>query len=91
MRERGFGGIYAVGKGSRHPPVFACFTYTPDGGSKTGGYALVGKGQTCDTRLNLCLGFNAAFMSQHIVLVAGIVFDSGGLSVSVVYSSRRTF
>ncbi|VDN07339.1 unnamed protein product [Thelazia callipaeda] len=47
LQEQGFGGIYNVGKASSFPPVFACFSYTPNNATKT--YALVGKGIVYDT------------------------------------------
>jgi probable aminopeptidase NPEPL1 len=47
LKEQGFGGIYHVGKAAVHPPVFACFSYTPDGASEN--IALVGKGIVYDT------------------------------------------
>lgn len=47
MKEQGFGGIYNVGKAADHPPVFACFSYTPTGASEN--IALVGKGIVYDT------------------------------------------
>ena len=34
LKERGFGGIYNVGKAAIHPPVFAAFSHTPKGASK---------------------------------------------------------
>ncbi|KAI6185182.1 BMA-LAP-1, isoform a [Aphelenchoides fujianensis] len=47
LLKQGFGGIYHVGKAARHPPVFACFSYTPANASES--YALVGKGIVYDT------------------------------------------
>ncbi|KAI6173472.1 CYTOSOL-AP domain-containing protein [Aphelenchoides besseyi] len=47
LLKKGFGGIYHVGKAARHPPIFACFSYTPS--SATESYALVGKGIVYDT------------------------------------------
>ncbi|KAE9548845.1 hypothetical protein FO519_007949 [Halicephalobus sp. NKZ332] len=47
LREKGFGGIYNVGKAAIHPPIFAVFSYTPNGASKN--FALVGKGIVYDT------------------------------------------
>ncbi|KAK0404736.1 hypothetical protein QR680_017602 [Steinernema hermaphroditum] len=47
LREKGFGGIYHVGKAALFPPVFACFSYKPAGSTHT--YALVGKGIVYDT------------------------------------------
>ncbi|KAE9547566.1 hypothetical protein FO519_009221 [Halicephalobus sp. NKZ332] len=47
LKEKGFGGIYNVGKAAIHPPIFAAFSYTPSGASKN--FALVGKGIVYDT------------------------------------------
>uniref|UniRef100_A0A183CAC4 CYTOSOL_AP domain-containing protein n=1 Tax=Globodera pallida TaxID=36090 RepID=A0A183CAC4_GLOPA len=47
LDERGFGGIYSVGKASKHPPIFACFSHQPQGATET--IALVGKGIVYDT------------------------------------------
>jgi probable aminopeptidase NPEPL1 len=47
LKKQGFGGIYNVGKAADHPPVFACFSYTPTGASEN--IALVGKGIVYDT------------------------------------------
>lgn len=34
LKEKGFGGIYHVGKAAIYPPVFVSFTYNPSGASK---------------------------------------------------------
>uniref|UniRef100_A0A0N5B0L0 CYTOSOL_AP domain-containing protein n=1 Tax=Syphacia muris TaxID=451379 RepID=A0A0N5B0L0_9BILA len=47
LLQRGFGGIYNVGKAATHPPVFVCFSYEPLGATKT--VALVGKGIVYDS------------------------------------------
>lgn len=47
MLQKGFGGIYHVGKAAAHPPAFVCFSYKPEGASKD--VALVGKGIVFDT------------------------------------------
>uniref|UniRef100_A0A914WL52 Cytosol aminopeptidase domain-containing protein n=1 Tax=Plectus sambesii TaxID=2011161 RepID=A0A914WL52_9BILA len=47
LREKGFGGIYNVGKAALHPPVFVCLSYKPNGAKET--FALVGKGIVYDT------------------------------------------
>ena len=48
IRERGMGGITAVGQGSARPARFVHMTYTPPGPQK-GHIALVGKGVTFDS------------------------------------------
>lgn len=48
IRERGMGGITAVGQGSARKPRFVHMTYTPAGPAK-GHIALVGKGVTFDS------------------------------------------
>lgn len=45
--EKGFGGIYSVGQAATHPPIFACFSYTPKNATES--IALVGKGIVYDT------------------------------------------
>lgn len=47
LKEQGFGGIYHVGKAAVNPPIFACFSYTPQGATEN--IALVGKGIVYDT------------------------------------------
>uniref|UniRef100_A0A914Z302 Cytosol aminopeptidase domain-containing protein n=1 Tax=Panagrolaimus superbus TaxID=310955 RepID=A0A914Z302_9BILA len=47
LKEEGFGGIYHVGKAAVNPPIFACFSYTPEGATEN--IALVGKGIVYDT------------------------------------------
>uniref|UniRef100_A0AC34FLR1 Cytosol aminopeptidase domain-containing protein n=1 Tax=Panagrolaimus sp. ES5 TaxID=591445 RepID=A0AC34FLR1_9BILA len=47
LKDEGFGGIYHVGKAALNPPIFACFSYTPEGATKN--IALVGKGVVYDT------------------------------------------
>uniref|UniRef100_A0AAF5PLV5 Cytosol aminopeptidase domain-containing protein n=2 Tax=Wuchereria bancrofti TaxID=6293 RepID=A0AAF5PLV5_WUCBA len=47
LLEKGFGGIYHVGKASASPPIFACFSHKPPNATKT--YAMVGKGIVYDT------------------------------------------
>uniref|UniRef100_A0A915LCJ1 Cytosol aminopeptidase domain-containing protein n=1 Tax=Meloidogyne javanica TaxID=6303 RepID=A0A915LCJ1_MELJA len=51
LKEKGFGGIYSVGRASLHPPIFACFSYIPEGkkDENSSSYALVGKGIVYDT------------------------------------------
>ncbi|VDO77974.1 unnamed protein product [Onchocerca flexuosa] len=47
LLEKGFGGIYHVGKASASPPIFACFSHKPPNATTT--YAMVGKGIVFDT------------------------------------------
>uniref|UniRef100_A0A8C9NPK1 Aminopeptidase like 1 n=1 Tax=Serinus canaria TaxID=9135 RepID=A0A8C9NPK1_SERCA len=47
LKERGFGGIYGVGKAALHPPALAVLSHTPDGATQT--IAWVGKGIVYDT------------------------------------------
>ncbi|GMT31854.1 hypothetical protein PFISCL1PPCAC_23151, partial [Pristionchus fissidentatus] len=47
LRERGFGGIYNVGKAALQPPAFVCLSYKPERAGKS--FALVGKGIMFDT------------------------------------------
>ncbi|XP_065371204.1 probable aminopeptidase NPEPL1 isoform X1 [Calliphora vicina] len=47
LRERGFGGIYGVGKAAAVPPALICMSYEPKGAQET--IALVGKGIVYDT------------------------------------------
>lgn len=47
LRERGFGGIYGVGKASTHPPALVVLSHKPVGATKT--IAWVGKGIVYDT------------------------------------------
>ncbi|KAJ0391796.1 hypothetical protein P43SY_004869 [Pythium insidiosum] len=50
LRERGFGGIYGVGKAAVHQPALVVLSYYPPGTSaETPGVALVGKGIVYDT------------------------------------------
>ncbi|XP_022910756.2 probable aminopeptidase NPEPL1 [Onthophagus taurus] len=47
LREKGFGGIYGVGKSATSPPALAVLSYTPPGATVT--VAWVGKGIVYDT------------------------------------------
>ena len=47
LRERGFGGIYGVGKAAAVPPALVVMSYEPKGAQET--IALVGKGIVYDT------------------------------------------
>uniref|UniRef100_A0A1B0B2Z2 Cytosol aminopeptidase domain-containing protein n=1 Tax=Glossina palpalis gambiensis TaxID=67801 RepID=A0A1B0B2Z2_9MUSC len=47
LRERGFGGIYGVGKGAAVPPALVLLSHEPKGAQET--IALVGKGIVYDT------------------------------------------
>lgn len=47
LNERGFGGIYGVGKAATVPPALAVLSYEPTGATET--YAWVGKGIVYDT------------------------------------------
>ncbi|KAE9318598.1 putative aminopeptidase [Phytophthora rubi] len=50
LRERGFGGIYGVGKAATHKPALVCLSHVPEGaGSDAKGVAMVGKGIIFDT------------------------------------------
>ncbi|VDK84168.1 unnamed protein product [Litomosoides sigmodontis] len=47
LLEKGFGGLYHVGRASSSPPIFACFSHKPPNATKT--YTMVGKGIVFDT------------------------------------------
>ena len=47
LNERGFGGIYGVGKAADHPPALAILSHKPEGATET--IAWVGKGIVYDT------------------------------------------
>ena len=47
MKEKGFGGIYGVGKAAEHKPAIVVLSHNPEGASKT--IAWVGKGIVYDT------------------------------------------
>ncbi|MEQ2218967.1 hypothetical protein XENOCAPTIV_010658 [Xenoophorus captivus] len=47
LKQRGFGGIYGVGKAAENPPALAVLSHTPDGATQT--IAWVGKGIVYDT------------------------------------------
>ncbi|XP_049588704.1 probable aminopeptidase NPEPL1 [Syngnathus scovelli] len=47
LKEKGFGGIYGVGKAAENPPALAVLSHTPDGATQT--IAWVGKGIVYDT------------------------------------------
>ncbi|CAH1268766.1 NPEPL1 [Branchiostoma lanceolatum] len=47
LRQRGFGGIYGVGKAADHPPALAILSHKPTGATQT--VAWVGKGIVYDT------------------------------------------
>lgn len=50
LEERGFGGLYGVGKASEHPPALVVLSYFPAGTtSETPSVCLVGKGIVYDT------------------------------------------
>ncbi|KAL2091208.1 hypothetical protein ACEWY4_013471 [Coilia grayii] len=47
LKQKGFGGIYGVGKAAEHPPALAVLSHTPLGATQT--IAWVGKGIVYDT------------------------------------------
>uniref|UniRef100_H3C481 Aminopeptidase like 1 n=1 Tax=Tetraodon nigroviridis TaxID=99883 RepID=H3C481_TETNG len=47
LKQKGFGGIYGVGKAAEHPPALAVLSHKPDGATQT--IAWVGKGIVYDT------------------------------------------
>ncbi|KAM8947609.1 putative aminopeptidase NPEPL1 isoform 2-T2 [Pelodytes ibericus] len=47
LKEKGFGGIYGVGKAAEHPPALVILSHTPSGATQT--IAWVGKGIVYDT------------------------------------------
>uniref|UniRef100_A0A8C1FZY0 Aminopeptidase like 1 n=1 Tax=Cyprinus carpio TaxID=7962 RepID=A0A8C1FZY0_CYPCA len=47
LKQKGFGGIYGVGKAAPHPPALAVLSHTPSGATQT--IAWVGKGIVYDT------------------------------------------
>ncbi|MED6274235.1 putative aminopeptidase npepl1 [Characodon lateralis] len=47
LKQRGFGGIYGVGRAAENPPALAVLSHTPDGATQT--IAWVGKGIVYDT------------------------------------------
>ena len=49
LRDKGFGGIWNVGKASLYPPALVSLSYAPPGSKESDSYALVGKGIVFDT------------------------------------------
>ncbi|KAG1706023.1 hypothetical protein DVH05_002585 [Phytophthora capsici] len=50
LREKGFGGIYGVGKAAEHKPALVCLSFVPEGAAPAAkGVAMVGKGIIFDT------------------------------------------
>ncbi|KAE9288960.1 putative aminopeptidase [Phytophthora fragariae] len=50
LRERGFGGIYGVGKAATHKPALVCLSHVPEGAAEDAkGVAMVGKSIIFDT------------------------------------------
>ncbi|KAM8867148.1 putative aminopeptidase NPEPL1 isoform 1-T1 [Synchiropus picturatus] len=47
LKQKGFGGIYGVGKAAEHPPALAVLSHKPEGATQT--IAWVGKGIVYDT------------------------------------------
>jgi leucyl aminopeptidase len=47
LKEKGFGGIYGVGKAAEHKPALVVLSHKPEGATKT--IAWVGKGIVYDT------------------------------------------
>uniref|UniRef100_A0A672RIK5 Probable aminopeptidase NPEPL1 n=1 Tax=Sinocyclocheilus grahami TaxID=75366 RepID=A0A672RIK5_SINGR len=47
LKQKGFGGIYGVGKAAQHPPALAVLSHTPSGATQA--IAWVGKGIVYDT------------------------------------------
>ncbi|XP_053560861.1 probable aminopeptidase NPEPL1 [Bombina bombina] len=47
LKDKGFGGIYGVGKAAEHPPALVILSHTPEGATQT--IAWVGKGIVYDT------------------------------------------
>ncbi|XP_037535571.1 probable aminopeptidase NPEPL1 [Nematolebias whitei] len=47
LKQKGFGGIYGVGKAAEYPPALAVLSHTPEGATQT--IAWVGKGIVYDT------------------------------------------
>lgn len=47
LEEKGFGGLYGVGKAATHPPALAVLSHTPSGATET--ISWVGKGIVYDT------------------------------------------
>lgn len=72
MREKGYGGIYNVGKGAVEEPRLVILTYDP----KTGGD---NHEQASETSSN---GNDDAESKDCIALIGkGIVYDTGGLAI----------
>ncbi|RLN52376.1 hypothetical protein BBJ29_004956 [Phytophthora kernoviae] len=50
LKNKGFGGIYGVGKAAEHKPALVCLSYVPEGTDPNAkGVAMVGKGILFDT------------------------------------------
>jgi len=72
LREKGFGGLYSVGKAAASPPIFCCFSYTPAGATES--IALVGKGITFDTGgYSLKISGNMLTMKMDMLGAAGML------------------
>ncbi|EQC36919.1 hypothetical protein SDRG_05746 [Saprolegnia diclina VS20] len=87
LRDRGFGGLYNVGKASLHPPALAVLSYYPNDASRTErSIALVGKGLVYDTGgLDLKVGGHMAGMKADMGGAAGLLgaFDAAVRSGNV--------
>ncbi|KAF0715170.1 Aste57867_3532 [Aphanomyces stellatus] len=88
LNDKGFGGIYGVGKASDHPPALVVLSHYPNEASKTAkSVALVGKGITYDTGgLSLKPSSFMVGMKQDMGGAAGLL----GAFEAAVLSGRPT-
>ncbi|CAK4086038.1 unnamed protein product [Aphanomyces euteiches] len=75
LKERGFGGIYGVGKAAANPPALVILSHYPASASKTDkGVALVGKGIVYDTGgLSLKISGSMVGMKHDMGGAAGLL------------------
>ncbi|KAF0685368.1 Aste57867_22727 [Aphanomyces stellatus] len=88
LNDKGFGGIYGVGKASEHPPALVVLSHYPNEASKTAkSVALVGKGITYDTGgLSLKISGGMVGMKHDMGGAAGLL----GAFEAAVLAGRTT-
>jgi len=86
IEQRGFGGLWGVGKAATHKPALAILSYTPEGATET--VAWVGKGIVYDTGgLSIKGKSNMPGMKQDMAGAAGML---GAFEAAVLAGNLKT-
>jgi probable aminopeptidase NPEPL1 len=76
LRDRGFGGIWGVGKAAEEPPALVVLSYTPPGGNGA-------EGESFSAAAAVAAAEEKEPLGPAVLVGKGIIYDTGGLSLKI--------